>query len=260
MPILTPFNVGLLPADLTQWFALPEGHPYAGRVENLPIYFYLIRLHGRLILVDAPSYEFPGDDSMLLPEYKGRTAAILLTLAGVPPSSIDHVIITHPHLDHTLGLITNAENPFPVFPNAIHYLAAKDWENLKNMEDVERRPLEVIYENDLLELVEGPLEVEKGLSILPAPGETPGHQIVRLTTDSGETYIVGDLFHHPLEFTETDRHPIWSDGPTIQASKAALVQQAAKSGASIFFTHIEGAYRVKNNGGQLVWDKLIDGF
>src|SRR4051812_2932765 len=102
--LITPFSVGLLPADLTQWFGLPEGHAYAGHVENLPIQFYLIRLAGRTLLVDAPSYDFPGDDSILLPEFKGRTAAGLLTLSGVLPESITDIIITHPHLDHTLGL------------------------------------------------------------------------------------------------------------------------------------------------------------
>jgi glyoxylase-like metal-dependent hydrolase (beta-lactamase superfamily II) len=257
MPILTPFNLGLLPADLTQWFALPEGHPYAGRVENLPIYFYLIRLRGRLILVDAPSYEFPGDDSMLLPEYKGRTAAMLLTQAGVPPASIDHVIITHPHLDHTLGLSIPANEPTTaVFPNAHYYIGAKDWQNLPNMEEVEQAPLKVIERTGRLILVEDELDLGDGLSIMPAPGETPGHQIVRIQSQAGEIYIVGDLYHHILEFAEADRHPIWSDGPTLGTSKATFEQQIAGKKANVFFTHIEGAYRVEVSGQTLKWVKF----
>lgn len=254
--LITPFNVGMLPADLTQWFGLPEDHPYVGRVDILPIQFYLIRLPGRNILVDAPSYEFPGDDSMLIAEYKGRTAAKLLSEAGIPPEAISEIILTHPHLDHTLGLALPVNEPnTPVFPNARHYLSAKDWYNLPNMEEVEQAPLKAIEKAGLLTLVEGPLELGNGLTLLPAPGETPGHQIVRLKHAEGETYIVGDLFHHALEFEETARCPIWADAETMTASKTMLMQWAAESSADVLFTHIEGAYHVEGNGSNLKWVK-----
>ncbi len=256
-PAVIPFSIGLLPADLSEWFGLPEGHPYAGRVENLPIQFYLIHLPGRNVLVDAPSYEFPGDDTMLLPEFKGRNAAGLLTLSGVPPESITDIIITHPHLDHTLGLALPIDNPStPVFPNARHYLGAKDWKNLANVEEIERRPLEVIEQAGLLTLVEDILDLGDGLTILPAPGETPGHQIVSVKTEEGETCIVGDLFHHRLEFAETDRHPVWANAQPMQASKFMLIQHVAKSGAKVLFTHIEGAWTIDNQQQPQAWEKL----
>jgi glyoxylase-like metal-dependent hydrolase (beta-lactamase superfamily II) len=254
-PTITPFNIGLLPADLTHWFGLPDGHRYAGRVENLPIQCYLISLPGRCLLVDAPSYEFPGDDSMLLPEFKGRTIAKLLAAAGTPPETITDVVITHPHLDHTLGLIHAGEPAAPVFPNARHYLSAKDWENLGNMEEVERRPLEVVHQAGLLTLVEGERDLGDGLTLLPAPGETPGHQILWLKDKEQETYFVADLFHHPLEFEEMGRHPIWADGPVMQASKSMLAQRAAESSAQVFFTHIEGAYCVEPGKPIAQWKK-----
>lgn len=257
-PTIIPFNIGLLPADLTHWFGLPDGHPYAGRVENLPIQCYLINLPGRCILVDAPSYEFPGDDSMLLPEFKGRTIAKLLAETGTPPAAITDVVITHPHLDHTLGLVYPGEPAAPVFPNARHYLSTKDWENLGNMEEVERRPLEVVQQAGLLTLVEGELNLGDGLTLLPATGETPGHQVLRLKDKERETYFVADLFHHPLEFEETGRHPIWADGPVMQASQFMLAQRAAESGAQVFFTHIEGAYCVERSGKDLRWTKCLD--
>lgn len=254
-PKITPFNIGLLPADLTQWFGLPEEHPYAGRVENLPIQCYLINLSGRCLLVDAPSYEFPGDDSTLLPEFKGRTIAKLLAAAGTPPETVTDVVITHPHLDHTLGLMYPGEPSMPVFSNARHYLSAKDWENLSNMEEVERRPLEVVQQDGLLTLVEGEHDLGDGLTLLPAPGETPGHQVLRLKDNEQETYFVADLFHHPLEFEEAGRHPIWADGLVMQASQSMLAQHAMESGAQVFFTHIEGAYCVEPGKPTAHWKK-----
>ncbi len=244
---ITTFNIGLLPADLSNWFGLAEAHPYAGRMEKLPMQCYLIRLPGRTVLVDAPAYEFPGDDSMLLPEFKGRSAAGLLAEIGIAAESVMDVVITHPHLDHTLGLASPVDSPsMPVFPNAHHYLGAKDWDP-ENMKEVERRPLEVLQQAGLLTLVEGELGLGDGLTIVPAPGETPGHQILWLKTTDGEAYFVGDLFHHPFEFEELGNHPVWAHAQSLEASKLMLAERAASSGARLFFTHIEGAYRVERS-------------
>ena len=257
MPALdiTPLNIGIIPADLAEWFGLPPGHPQAGRKQPLPKRCYLIRLPGRMLLVDAPAYEFPGDDSMLLPEYKGRSAAGLLAEIGVPAGAVTDVVITHPHLDHTLGISRPVQDPNQVvFPQARHYLGAKDW-NSDKLEDVERRPFLVVQQAGLLTLVEGELDLGGGLTIVPTPGETPGHQVLWLKSAGGEAYFVGDLFHHPLEFDEPDRHPLWADASTLQASKAMLAERAAASGASVYFTHIDGVYHVERGGQALIWKK-----
>ena len=258
LPTITPFNLGMLSADLAEWFGLPPGHPYAGRVDRLPIWFYLVGLPGRLILLDPPAYEFPGESSMLLPEFNGRTAAALLANAGVGVAAVTDVVITHPHLDHTLGLVTRpASGPStPVFSNTRHYLSLKDWENLVNMDEVERQPIEVVRRAGLLTLVEGERDLGDGLALFPIPGETPGHQALRLQTADDETWFTGDLFHHPLELEDVGVHPVWADAQTMQASKSMLAQRAAQSGARVFFTHIDGAYRLVESGGQRTWKKI----
>jgi glyoxylase-like metal-dependent hydrolase (beta-lactamase superfamily II) len=246
-PKITSFNIGLLSADLSNWFGLADAHPYSGRTSQLFMQCYLISLSDRLVLVDAPAYEFPGDDSMLLPEYKGRSAAGLLAESGVPPETITDVVITHPHLDHILGLASPVDNPsLPVFPNARHYMGIKDWDPEK-MDELERRPLQVLYHAGLLTLVDGEFELGDGLTIIPAPGETPGHQILWLKTRDVEAYFIGDLFHHPLEFEELGRHPVWSDAQFLEASKLMLAERAASSGAQVFFTHIEGVCHVERS-------------
>ncbi|MGC1377168.1 MAG: MBL fold metallo-hydrolase [Anaerolineales bacterium] len=253
---ITPFNIGLLSADLSNWFNLPAAHPCAGRVDQIPMQCYLISLPERRVLVDAPAYEFPGDDSMLLPNFRGRSAAGLLAAGGIPATAITDVVITHPHLDHTLGLANPIENPSQVvFPNARHYLGAKDWENLPNMEETERRPLEVVQRAGLLTLVDCSFDLGDGLTLLPAPGETPGHQILRLKNEEGEAYFVGDLFHHLLELGE-DYHPVWAEAQAMQASKFMLTQAAAESDAQVFFAHITGFCRVEQHGSNFRWMQI----
>lgn len=257
-PEITPFNIGLIPAPLSEWFGLPAGHPFAGKVENFPMQSYLIRVAGRVLLVDAPVYEFPGDDSMLLPEYKGRSIAGLLAEAGVPAEAVTDLVITHPHLDHTLGLARPVGAPTQgVFPHARHYLGAADW-NGTDMEAVERQPFEVVKAAGLLTLVDGDgeLDLGDGLVIVPAPGETPGHQLLWLKTPSVEAYFVGDLFHHPLEFEYPGLHPVWANGPLLRTSKAMLAERAAESGAQVYFTHMPGPYRVVRDGQTLTWRRI----
>jgi glyoxylase-like metal-dependent hydrolase (beta-lactamase superfamily II) len=253
---ITPFNIGLLSADLSNWFNLPAGHPYAGRSEQIPMQCYLIGLPERRVLVDAPAYEFPGDDNMLLPDFRGRSAAGLLAASGIPATAITDVVITHPHLDHTLGIAAPIENPSQVvFFNARHYLGAKDWENLPNMEETERRSLEAVGRAGLLTLVDGPLDLGDGLTLLPAPGEPPGHQALRLKSEEGESYFVGDLFHHLLELGE-DYHPVWAEAQAMQASKFMLTQAAAESDARVFFAHITGFCRVEQHGSTFRWIQI----
>ena len=38
--------------------------------------------------------------------------------------------------------------------------------------------------------------------------------------------------------------------PRLEASKLMLAERAASSGARLFFTHIEGAYRVERRSGE----------
>ena len=93
------------------------------------------------------------------------------------------------------------------------------------------------------------------LVIVPAPGETPGHQMVWLQDGTRNAFVVGDLFHHVLEFEEPGRHPVWADGPTLQASKSMLAERAAQSAARVYFTHIVGAWGVERSGQSWHWNK-----
>jgi glyoxylase-like metal-dependent hydrolase (beta-lactamase superfamily II) len=53
-----------------------------------------------------------------------------------------------------------------------------------------------------------------GMTILPMPGETPGHQILHLVGDTEWQNInfAGDLYHHQIEFVDEARNVGWSVG------------------------------------------------
>ena len=59
--------------------------------------------------------------------------------------------------------------------------------------------LGVVARAGLLDVVDGPFDCGCGVSLVPAPGETPGHQIVRVASEGQVCYALGDLFHHAVE-------------------------------------------------------------
>ena len=73
--------------------------------------------------------------------------------------------------------------------------------------------------------------------MLHAPGETPGHSIVRLDSGGARFYALGDLFHHPSEITYRDWASPWVDLPTMRASRERFLAEAVPTNATIVFTH-----------------------
>lgn len=243
---VTLLAAGYLDADLTDWYGLPTGHPYAGNAV-LPILCYHVALPGRSVVVDAAAHEPTTPDSAL------PTLPKQLSMAGVDPESITDVVITHAHFDHFSALTRREARSFvPVFPNAWHYLGAADWRP-ETFGDLESRTLGVVCRRGLLHLVNGTLDLGDGLTLLHAPGETPGHQILYLETEELEAYFTGDLYHHPLEFAEASTVG-WAEQDAMRASKKALVERAADGNALVYFSHIEGPYRVKRAGGKASWE------
>jgi glyoxylase-like metal-dependent hydrolase (beta-lactamase superfamily II) len=242
---ITPLNIGRLRGHLASWYKLPPGHPYAGRVEEIAILCYHVALPGRSVLVDAAAYEFPLDGAdMVLPGPHPPPLAEQLAAAGADPSAVTDVVITHAHFDHINGLTRKVDGGYlPAFPHARHYLGAGDWDP-ESFEALESNTLAVVEQHGLLSLVRGPLALGDGLEIVPAPGETPGHQVLHLRAEGLEAYITGDLYHHRLEFDEPGRNVHWAEPEAMQASKAMLTERAAASGARVYFAHIEGWWTV----------------
>jgi glyoxylase-like metal-dependent hydrolase (beta-lactamase superfamily II) len=241
-------SVAERPAALDAIFATPI---------RMHVACFLIRMDHVALLVDACDITaFDGTD-FALPEPQAtlRTPEHLASL-GIAPETITHVVITHGHYDHYSALAIERNGTFtPAFPNARHYLGRGDWERPKLLSDLvdpdslQSHTLGVVQHAGLLDLVDASVSICPGLDILPAPGETPGHLIVRLCSDGASLYCIGDLYHHPVEID----HPLWmprlSDIPANLASRAALVQAAVREDALIAAAHFPtlGHIRVEDD-------------
>jgi glyoxylase-like metal-dependent hydrolase (beta-lactamase superfamily II) len=248
--VVTAINEGsvLWAPELTapeeQWRGAVQDADAEGRIAADHHAFH-IRVGYASVLVDV-GLQDPGTpwSDRWLAEWPGarRTPGLVAGLAviGVQPEDVTHIAITHAHYDHIQGLtVERAGRPRLRYPNAHILLGRGEWESRPHEEEAEpdlavRRAVQA---SGRLELVDGDREIVPGLWMLHAPGESPGHSIVRLQSGSGRFYALGDLFHHACEVEHPDWAVPWAEGETMRASRARFMREAADSQATVAFAH-----------------------
>lgn len=218
------------------------------------------------VLVDANDYrgtmtpdsEYALDDYTPPPPIPDQLASL-----GVQPDDITHVVITHAHWDHFAGVTSPTGDGYaPTFPQASVYLGASDWNDaetqaaLQDATSLEARTLGVLHARGKLRLVNGPERIAEGIEILPAPGETPGHQIVRIQSAGETVYVVGDLFHHAVEVEHPDWMVGWADAASMRATRDWLLRDALASDALLIAAHIAAPGRIARDGDSLRWNDV----
>ena len=210
-----------LPADLAagvpadEIIAAHEGTMDENGRIAVPYNCLLIRAGGRIALVDT------GLGAQAVREFGafGASAGRLmesLTACGIAPGDVDLVIISHAHPDHIAGLTAESGGArVPVFSRARHYFWQSEWDFWTSEEglaevpellaNAARRHLPPVQQAGLVELVNEETDVLPGVRLLPAPGHTPGHMALAITSgDEGAIYL-GDAILGEANFD----HPDW---------------------------------------------------
>lgn len=264
---VTIINIGHLQMDLAAVLNLPaetQSSPEADLITEpvqLPVQCVHIALPEMSVLVDASRYHLPPDSSFLIPGYRPPPGLLAgLAELGLAPEEIAHVVITHAHFDHYNGTILEDNGVYtPAFPNARHYLGRPDWDRpetqnaLRNPDSLESRTLAILHRQGLLELVQGNRDLGQGLQIIAAPGESPGHQMVRLHSQGQTLYCLGDLYHHPVEVEHPDWMVHWADRDATGHSRQSLVAAALAENALLIATHIPTLGRLHQTATGVTW-------
>ena len=186
---------------------------------------------------------------------------------GLPPPSITHVVHTHLHGDHVGWNTRLVDGRWePTFPNAQYCMPAIDWCACKSRYDAGEHDFYggsvadsviPVVESGLARLIHPGGEIADCLTVLPAPGHTPGHVLYSLR-DGGEDYLfAGDVLHSPVQILDPDLNSRWCESPDgARASRRSLLQRAAASNATIFPAHAKSldGWRVSQHGDSFAMD------
>jgi glyoxylase-like metal-dependent hydrolase (beta-lactamase superfamily II) len=167
-----------------------------------------------------------------------------LRAAGVEPKAIGAVIITHAHPAHVGGTV-DGEGQL-VYTNARYYIWKAEWDFwtsetafAKASErhiSIARRHLESIQ--DRLTLLDQEGEIMPGIDAIPAPGHTPGHIVVSISSADERLLYVSDTVYHPLHLEHPDWTPIYDVAPEkAKISKHRIFDVAAEEKTWVIGQH-----------------------
>jgi len=197
-----------------------------------PLNTWLINTGQKLILVDA------GGGTHFAPSI-GRLPQNLAA-AGVSPSAIDAVVITHPHPDHIPGVIT-ADHKM-LFPNATLYVNENDhafWtsadirgkapEEFRGFFDLAVNAIKPYAAAGKLSLYKDGAEFAPGVRAAACYGHTVGHSMVRVSPPGGDFLIFGDIVHClALQFADPERSVAFdTDPPAALANRKRVLDMVA---------------------------------
>lgn len=261
------FNVGETRMDLAQMLNVTEADwsPHYRDIFTEPVRAPILCIHITLptmtLLVDSGRYDFGPDSPFALPNYTPPPGLPeQLNAVDLELSAIDHLVITHAHGDHFNATTVEENGTYqPVFPNAQLHLGRADWESkrtqdaLQQPDSLESQTFGIYQRTGQLTLVDDSMKLGEAVEIIAAPGETPGHQIVRLHSQGETLYCVGDLYHHEVEVEQDGWGVTWSDIDAAQASRRTFVKRALAEDARIVATHIWGMGRLQATADGVRW-------
>jgi len=263
-------NVGACSVDvISDGFLLVDG---AGLFENVPslewhhciavdesgavelaVNSFLIRTDKALVLVDT-GFGLRREGMPL--ELTRRDGSVLEHFGwlGIDPEAVNVVVNTHLHLDHAGGnLVDRLSLSQLAFPNARYVVQAAEVEFALSEADAHnplyrREDIESLKALGHLDLIDGATDILRGGSVraIPAPGHTPGHQMVVVESNGQTMMLLGDIA--PLK-CHLER-PEWcssidQDRETAYATKQRILASAVEKAAVLALSHDpEGPYEI----------------
>jgi glyoxylase-like metal-dependent hydrolase (beta-lactamase superfamily II) len=189
-------------------YLAPDGRNAGSRIL---IVAYLVKSDAGTFLFDSG---FPWDEATVHAEGElgietfPRSLVEALDRVGSSLGKIDAVANCHLHVDHGGGNFRLGE--LPIFIQRAEFEAARDPDHAIDWA--------VALDTANYKVVEGERQIAPGVTVVPTPGHTKGHQSLIVETDEGNVVLLGQAapsasdyalmaYHAQLEDEGDTRHP-----------------------------------------------------
>lgn len=241
---------GIAPADVRRMLGGREA-------AMTPVNAFLVQMPGMNVLVDTGlgkdplGGRDPGEDSGHLVEQ--------LAAAGVKPSGIDLILITHYHFDHVGGLLkADGSRAFPrarlLVPRREHTFWLQEPTSLPERLRSRIPRLKALFSayekaGAFHAFAEGEAPAP-GIRALAAYGHTGGHTIYAFRSEGQDLWCIGDLVHFgAVQFERPEAGVAFDmEGEEAVRVRQAFFRQAARSKAVLAGAHLSRFVRIEPKG------------
>ena len=204
---------------------------------QIDYYFWVVRDGAATTLVDTGFAPAAGDRRR---RAWWATPADALPAAGIDPASVETIVVTHAHWDHTGNLhqfpharilISHAEYDFWTSPMArrIHFAAHAEPDEIGYLRRANRE--------QRLTLTDGRHTMDNGIELIEVGGHTAGQLIVSVPTATGPVVLTSDAVHFYEEMERDRPFAIVADLPAMYRAYDLLAGLAAQPGARLVAGH-----------------------
>ena len=187
----------------------------------------------------------------------------------IAPEEIDMVILTHCHPDHIGGITLEDGNL--AFPNARYALWKEEWEFWTSGEaeskldehsreiliGIARKNLPPIQ--DRLDLIEREREILPGIEAIAAPGHTPGHMALVISSKGERLFNISDLVLHPIHLEQPEWCAVFDFSPEeVTATRRRILNRisAEKALMQAFHFPFPGLGHIVEKGNGWEWKPI----
>lgn len=237
---LFAFHLGVEIVDMANFD--PLGDDVGTKVQT-PYFFYVVMHERGPVVFDTGAHprhtgaydpaRDPEPDGAKIVVREGEDVVSRLASIGVVPGDVEHVVLSHLHIDHAGGV--------GLFPDATFHVQRRELEfahwppvyqrgfYIRNDFDLPVRWNERVGEFDLFG--------DGRIIVFPTPGHSAGHQSMLVRLDGGAVILVADAAYSPRSLSERRLPGILWNPDAMVASWERIEALRDEHDAQLIFTH-----------------------